>query len=83
MPASTIQLLGAEKALFRHLKNKKKIKSPKYGLIFNHQFISSQKKSNRGKAARVLADKLSLALKVDYFKGDFIADKLIGDLKIR
>lgn len=71
-PASTIQLLGAEKALFRHMKTK--AKSPKHGLIIQHPLVSQA--SNKGKAARQLADKISIAVKIDYFKGKFIGDKL-------
>lgn len=63
MPASTIQLLGAEKALFRHLKSN--ARSPKYGYILQHQDVS--KAENKGKAARQLANKISLAAKKDYF----------------
>ena len=66
MPSSKIQLLGAEKALFRHLKNKKKHKSPKYGIIYNHQLIQTSKE--RGKAARHLASKLAIAARKDYFR---------------
>jgi nucleolar protein 56 len=75
MPASTIQLLGAEKALFRHLRNKSCL-PPKYGIIINHPLVSKVKKDDRGKAARALADKISIAAKVDYFKGKFVADDL-------
>ncbi len=81
MPASTIQLLGAEKALFRHMV--KGSKSPKYGIIFEHPIIQKAKKKDRGKAARALADKILLAAKVDYFKGRYIADKLNKELKER
>lgn len=66
MPSSKLQLLGAEKALFRHLKNKKKYKSPKYGIIYNHQLIQTSKE--KGKAARHLASKLTIATRKDYFK---------------
>lgn len=79
LPATTIQLLGAEKALFRHLKNKKN-RPPKYGIIFNHPFVQKNIK-NSGKAARTLADKISMAVKVDYFKGQFIGDKLKKELE--
>lgn len=71
LPASTIQLLGAEKALFRHLKTGSR--SPKYGVIFQHQLIQQAPKKIRGKAARMLADKLSLCARLDYFKGEFKA----------
>jgi len=80
MPASTVQLLGAEKALFRHMRNKS-IRPPKHGIIFNHEILQKTKPSKRGKAARRLSDKLSMAVKVDYFKGDFIGDKLRKELE--
>ena len=76
MPASTIQILGAEKALFRHMRNKRRNLPPKYGIIIQHQLIQKSKSSMHGKAARALADKLSIAVKIDYFKGKFIGDKL-------
>jgi RNA processing factor Prp31 len=65
MPSSTMQVLGAEKALFNHLK--KKTSCPKHGVIFNHPLIQKIPKNKRGKAARILAGKLSLAAKIDYF----------------
>jgi len=79
LQSSTIQLLGAEKALFRHIKTG--AKPPKYGHIVNHPLIINAKKDDKGKAARALADKLSMAARVDYFKGEFIADKYLADLK--
>ena len=77
MPSSTIQLLGAEKALFRHLRNKK-IRPPKHGLILSHPYVMDAK--NKGKAARVFSAKISIATKVDYFKGEFIGDRLKEEL---
>ncbi len=74
MPASTIQLLGAEKALFRHMKTG--AKSPKHGIIRAHPLIAKSPKKLHGKISRNLADKISIAAKVDYFKGKFIGDKL-------
>ncbi|MEW6294991.1 MAG: NOP5/NOP56 family protein [Candidatus Diapherotrites archaeon] len=65
MPSSTIQLLGAEKALFRHLKQK--AKPPKYGLIFAHPSVREAKKELKGKIARKLSGKLSIAAKKDFF----------------
>ena len=79
MPASTIQILGAEKALFRHIKTG--ARPPKFGLIHDHQFIQSAKRNEQGKRARALADKLSLAVKMDYFKGEFIAKRLKTELE--
>jgi len=64
MPASTIQLLGAEKALFRHLRTK--TRPPKHGIIFQHESVQSAK--NKGRAARQLANKISITIKRDYFK---------------
>lgn len=81
MPASTIQILGAEKALFRHLKSHKKSKPPKYGLLSQHPFIGKVSRDKHGKVARTLADKISIAVKVDYFKGKFIGDKLNNEIK--
>ena len=73
-PASTIQLLGAEKALFRHMKTG--AKSPRHGFIVQDPLISSAPQKMHGKIARAIADKISIAVKVDYFKGEFIGDKL-------
>ena len=81
MPASTIQLLGAEKALFRHMRTG--AKAPKYGILFQHPLIGKINKKNYGKVARALADKISIAAKVDYFKGDFIGDKLKKEVEAR
>lgn len=79
MPASTIQVLGAEKALFRHKRSG--AKSPKHGLIFQHPFFSRSKMKNHGKIARILSDKISIAAKVDYFKGEPIGDTLRYELE--
>ena len=80
LPSSTIQLLGAEKALFRHLRNKK-IRPPKHGLILSHPFLMDAKRDKKGTAARLFAAKISIAAKVDYFRGEFIGDKLREDLE--
>jgi len=80
MAASKIQLLGAEKALFRHLRNRNLL-PPKYGVIFAHQLIQQASRDEQGKVARSLADKISIAAKVDYFKGEFIGDQLRKDLE--
>ena len=63
-PSSTIQLIGAEKAMFRHIRKNRP--SPKYGLIYYSDNI--QKTKNKGKASRRLANKLALNIRVDYFK---------------
>jgi nucleolar protein 56 len=79
LPASTIQLLGAEKALFRHLRTG--ARSPKYGILFAHQYVQTAERKLRGKAARMLADKLALCARIDYFKGEFKADMYKKDLE--
>lgn len=74
-PASTIQVLGAEKALFKHLRQHKK--PPKHGIIFQHTSVHSSPKELRGRIARALATKLSMAAKVDaYGKKRFIGNEL-------
>ena len=65
-PGSTMQLLGAEKALFRHLKNRNS-KGPKYGFIYGHPIVKKALPKNKGKMARTLASKLVLAARADYF----------------
>merc|ERR1712021_213265 len=64
-PASTVQILGAEKALFRALKTKGN--TPKYGLIFHSSFIGRAKPKNKGRIPRYLANKCSLASRIDCF----------------
>ena len=64
-PASTIQILGAEKALFRAMKTKGK--TPKYGLIFNSSFIGRANAKSKGKISRYLANKCAIASRVDCF----------------
>ena len=81
LPASTIQLLGAEKALFRALRTGSK--PPKHGIIFQHPDIHRSPKWQRGKIARALAGKIAIAARVDYFSGEYIADELKEDLKKR
>lgn len=80
LPSSTIQLLGAEKALFRHLRNKK-IRPPKHGLILSHPYVMEAKRSDKGTAARMFAAKISIAARVDYFHGEFIGDTLREELE--
>mgnify|MGYP003983188427 FL=1 len=79
LPSSTIQLLGAEKALFRHLKSG--TKSPKYGILFTHYLVQSAHQKDRGMVARSLASYLSRALKIDFFKGEFAGDKMREEIE--
>lgn len=80
MPASTIQILGAEKALFRHMRDKKKSSSPKHGVLYQHLILQSAKPSQRGKIARLLADKIVIAIRVDHFKGEFVGSRLKDEI---
>ncbi len=80
-PASTIQVLGAEKALFRSLKTG--ARPPKHGLIFQHTLLHDAKRWQRGKIARVIAGKLAIAARADAFGGHFIGDRLKADINKR
>ena len=81
MPASTIQVLGAEKALFRHLRSG--AKPPKHGVIFQYPAINRSPWWQRGKIARALAGKLAIAARVDYFSGEYIGEELKQELEAR
>ncbi|MEM3641096.1 MAG: C/D box methylation guide ribonucleoprotein complex aNOP56 subunit [Candidatus Bathyarchaeia archaeon] len=81
MPASTLQVLGAEKALFRSLKTG--TKPPKHGIIFQHTLLHEAKKWQRGKIARALAGKLAIAVRTDVFGGRYIGEELKADLEKR
>lgn len=78
LPASTIQVLGAEKALFRALKTG--ARPPKHGLLFQHPLIHSAPKWQRGKIARAIASKVAIAARIDYYrhegKDSMIQDRL-------
>ena len=79
MPSSTIQLLGSEKALFRHLRGEGK--APKYGVLFGHPYVQQAPQELKGKVARHVAAKLSLAAKVDYFSKEDRGEKLRKELE--
>lgn len=81
MPSSTMQLLGAEEALFRHIKTG--AKPPKYGLLFQHPIVKQMKPWQRGAAARTIAGKLSIAAKEDFFSKKKINDSLKKELDAR
>lgn len=78
-PSSTIQVLGAEKALFSHLR--KGTKPPKHGIIFHHPRVRSAPYQKRGRIARKLASKISMAAKIDYFGGESIGKKLVKEFE--
>lgn len=81
LPASTIQVLGAEKALFKHLKFG--AKPPKHGILFQHPLVHSAQKWNRGKIARLLANKIAMASKLDFYGQKSIAESLKKEIEER
>lgn len=83
LPASTIQVLGAEKALFKHLRSKRKINPPKHGIIFQYPQIGTAPKTERGKLARLFATKLAIAAKADAFSHNFVAKELKDNIEKR
>jgi nucleolar protein 56 len=68
MPSSALQLLGAEKALFKHLCGH--ASSPKHGMIYRHPAVYGAPRRLKGRMARALAGKLAIAARVDYFRGE-------------
>jgi len=80
-PASTVQILGAEKALFRALKTRGN--TPKYGIIFASSFIQKANQKNKGRISRYLANKASLASRIDSFTENPIATGGIFGAKLR
>ena len=81
LPASTIQVLGAEKALFRALRTG--TRPPKHGVIFQYPAIHRSPRWQRGKIARALAAKLAIAARIDAFSGEYKADELREELEKR
>ncbi|AKB58382.1 NOP5/NOP56 family protein [Methanosarcina barkeri] len=67
-PSSTIQVIGASKALFKHLRAR--APSPKHGIIYSHPLINTAPWWVRGKVARAVASKLSLAARIDFYSGE-------------
>ncbi|MDO8056637.1 MAG: C/D box methylation guide ribonucleoprotein complex aNOP56 subunit [Candidatus Hermodarchaeota archaeon] len=81
LPASTIQVLGAEQALFRALKTG--ANPPKHGVIFQYTSIHSAPWWQRGKIARILSGKIAIAARIDLFSGEYIADQLKQNVQSR
>ena len=79
-PSGTVQVLGAEDALFAHLQGG--APSPKHGVIYTHEAVRNTPKADRGSAARALAGKLSIAARVDHYSGD-LRPKLERELRER
>ncbi len=80
MPSSTVQVIGASNALFKHLYGK--APSPKHGVIFRHPLVNSAPRWQRGKIARVLASKISLASRYDFYSGK-LNEKLPEELGMK
>ncbi|MCL4124466.1 UNVERIFIED_CONTAM: hypothetical protein GTU68_000605 [Idotea baltica] len=83
-PASTVQILGAEKALFRAIKSRGN--TPKYGLIFHSTFIGRASSTNKGRISRYLANKCSIASRIDCFsevQTNVFGEKLKGQVEER
>lgn len=80
-PASLVQLLGAEKALFRFLRTGRG--APKHGVIFQHPYVHGSPKWQRGKMARALAAKIAIAARIDYFSGEDRSAQLREELERR
>ena len=68
-PAGTVQLLGAEDALFAHLSGR--APSPKHGVIYTHEYVKGIHPDDRGSAARAFAGKLAIAARIDHYSGEF------------
>jgi nucleolar protein 56 len=68
-PSGTIQVLGAEDALFAHLRGH--APSPKHGIIFTHEYVRGTRREDRGSAARAFAGKLTIAARIDHYSGDY------------
>jgi nucleolar protein 56 len=66
-PSGTVQVIGAENALFAHLRGH--ATSPKHGVIYTHEYISKTEKSLRGAASRTFSGKLAIAARIDYYSG--------------
>ena len=79
-PSGTVQVLGAEDALFAHLSGR--APSPKHGIIYTHEFVRGTRPDDRGSAARALAGKLSLAARTDHYSGER-RERLHDDLRER
>lgn len=79
MPSGTIQVLGAEKAMYRALKTK--AKPPKHGLIFQHPYVNAAPRGERGIRARHFAAKLAIAARADAFTGNQIGEQLKEELE--
>ncbi|MGI0021227.1 MAG: NOP5/NOP56 family protein, partial [Nitrososphaeraceae archaeon] len=81
MPSSTIQIIGAEKALFRALKTG--ARPPKHGLLFQHPSVNSAPKWQRGKIARALSSKIAIGVRIDVYRNASLDNSLLDKLTKR
>jgi len=88
MSSSSIQTLGAERAMFRFLKERKNIKKgakaprpPKFGILFAHPDINTAKRELQGKIARLLSSKLTIASRADFYTKEDRSAQLLKDYK--
>jgi nucleolar protein 56 len=87
LPASTIQVLGAEKALFRAIRTGSR--PPKHGILFQHEAVHMAPKWQRGKIARTLANKIAIAARIDFYRGTKageltgLFEKRLAEIKIK
>jgi nucleolar protein 56 len=81
LPAGTVQVLGAEKAFFSHIRSG--TPPPKHGHIFMHPWISRSPRWVRGKIARMLAAKISIAARVDAFEGTAWGDDEVDEVEAK
>lgn len=81
LPSSTVQLLGAEKAMFRHLRSGKR--PPKHGIIYQHPDVHGSPYWQRGNISRALAGKALIAAKIDAYKGEYRGDDLRSEFESR
>ncbi|MGA2104907.1 RNA-processing protein [Methanoregula sp.] len=72
LPASTIQVIGARTALFMHIRTR--APAPKHGIIFQHRRVHNAPREVRGKVARVLAGKLAIAARLDFYRGSVVPE---------
>lgn len=80
-PSSTVQVLGAEQALFKHLRSG--TSPPKHGIIYKHPMLQKNSHKIRGRIARALAGKITIAARIDYYSGEYKAEPIKQELEER
>lgn len=79
LPSGTVQVLGAESSFFRHLRDG--IPVPKHGHLFQHPWVSRSPRWVRGKIARMLSGKVSLAARLDAWNGEPLSDEAVAEIE--